>query len=454
MTNMKNARISIWEFVKREHLLLILAVFLFYYSWSVLLPPYTAPDEGMRFQIPNFIYQNGTLPHGADPSIRDPLWGISYGFSPILAQIIGAGFMRIASLFTTDAFALLMAARMVNILCATATVWFAIKISKQMLSGIYRWVFVILIAALPQFIFLGSYVNNDGFAVFASAIIFYAWIIGLKEKWPMRSCVMLGIGMGLCAMSYYNAYAWLVASVVVFFISTLVFDKESLKNRRFRIKIYIVLSIFAAIAAWWFIRSYIIYNGDFLGLNITEYYKELYAVDDLKPSLVKTIQEQGISLPSMLISMNWLVLTFCSAVGCFGSMDVWLPSWIYIVYGVILLIGFVGLIVRFVVFLKDKQEKNRGKKWLLGSCMMIVIVIPVLLSVYYSYTNDFQPQGRYIISMLIPLMMFVTIGFRTINERIFKQHKAKKASAVLLCLVLVFITVYAFVGTYVPTYIS
>lgn len=47
--------------------------------------------------------------------------GVSYGFTPILPQIISAGFMKIAGLFTADEFALLMAARMVSVLCATAT---------------------------------------------------------------------------------------------------------------------------------------------------------------------------------------------------------------------------------------------------------------------------------------------------------------------------------------------
>ncbi len=453
ITEKKLKKRSAWEWIRQEHILLILILFFCYYAWSRLLPPYVAPDEGMRFQIPNFIYENGYLPHGADPAIRDSMWGISYGFTPILPQIIGAGFMKIASLFTTDGFSLLMAARMVSILSATATSWFAIKISERLFQGMMRWVFVILVALLPQFMFLGAYINNDCFAIFSSSIIFYAWVIGLQENWPVKSCIMLGIGMGLCAMSYYNAYGWLLMSVVLFFVSAIMIDREKWSHRAFRKKVYLIAALFLAIAAWWFIRSYIIYDGDFLGLNISEHYKELYAIDDLKPSHYQTVADQGISLVSMLISMNWLALTFCSAVGLFGSMDIFLPIWIYAAYAALFLAGFIGMLIRFVGFIKNKKEKRSGKKWLLGICMLFTMIIPVILSMYYSYASDFQPQGRYVLSMLIPFMVFVVLGLETLAKKLIRKKQIRKTAAICLCGVLVLLTVWAFAGTYVQTYL-
>ena len=97
--------------VKKEYLLtsgILVLLFGFYVVWAVTQPYNSAPDEYMRYQIPEFIYQHGALPHGGDPSIRNPIWGISYGFTPILSYIISAGFMKVTSLFTTDPFALLM----------------------------------------------------------------------------------------------------------------------------------------------------------------------------------------------------------------------------------------------------------------------------------------------------------------------------------------------------------
>ncbi|MEA4852908.1 MAG: glycosyltransferase family 39 protein [Christensenella sp.] len=442
---------SVWDVLRREHILLVILVFLFYYAWSVTVPPNVAPDEGMRYQIPNFIMHNGYLPNGADPAIRDATWGISYGFAPYLAQMISAGFMKITSLFTQNGLALLHAARLVSVLCATATVWVAIKISGHLFSGVSRALFVVLIAVLPQFLYLSSYINNDIFAIFSTSVILYAWVTGLKQKWPTKSCVLLGIGMGLCAMSYYNAYGWLLASVILFFVSSLAFDKQSIKKRDYRVKIYMVAGLFLAIAAWWFIRSYVIYDGDIFGMNITEHYKELYAATDFKPSHYQTVQEQGLSLYSMLIPMGWIKLTYCSAIGCFGSMDLWLPIWIYILYSAIFLLALIGCVMRFSAFLKEKRGKEHSRKWLMGICLLLTIVIPIALSVYYSYTSDFQPQGRYILSMLLSFMLFVTIGIRAFLDRFFKK-KTANCIIIVLCVGLAVVAVYCLMGVLMPHY--
>ncbi|MEG2625175.1 MAG: hypothetical protein RR956_02760 [Christensenella sp.] len=451
MTEIKLGKRSFWEIVKQEHLILIALVFLFYYTWCVLLPEAVAPDEYMRYQVPEFIYNNGYLPHGAEPAIRDVNWGISCAFSPYLAQLIGLGFMKIAGLFTTDPFAMLMAVRMVSVLSATATVWVCIKISQQLFaSSVARALFVVLVAALPQFIYLATYVNNDSFAIFTTSVILYAWVIGLKNKWPMKSCVLLGIGMGICAMSYYNAYGWLLTSVILFFVSALIMDKARWRDKKFRIKIYVVVGIFAAITAWWFIRSYIIYDGDFLGLNITEKYKEMYALDYLKPSNAGSVQQSGASLWHMLFDMGWARTSYFSAIGVFGSLNVFLPLWIYVVYSVMFLVAFIGCIMRLVAFIKEKSA-DKPKKCLAGICMIITIVIPIALSIYYSYTSDFQAQGRYILPMLLSFMVFVTVGLKTFFGRILPK-KAADAALAVIAILLILITIYCFAGVYIPSY--
>jgi len=46
----------------------------------------------------------------------------------------------------------------------------------------------------------------------------------------------------------------------------------------------------------------------------------------------------------------------------------------------------------------------------------VSIVIPVALSFYHSYWIDFQPQGRYLMPMLIPFMYFSVKGLGYILE--------------------------------------
>ena len=86
----------------------------------------------MRYQIAYYIYEHGSLPVGDDPAVRNIVWGISYAFSPILDYMIAAVFMKLVSFITTVPFALLMAARFVNILLGLGTVWLALDMGKRL----------------------------------------------------------------------------------------------------------------------------------------------------------------------------------------------------------------------------------------------------------------------------------------------------------------------------------
>ena len=44
-----------------------------------------------------------------------------------------------------------------------------------------------------------------------------------------------------------------------------------------------MLGIVFLVAGWWFIRSGILYDGDFLGMKTSSIYAEKYAIDELKP---------------------------------------------------------------------------------------------------------------------------------------------------------------------------
>ncbi|WP_066646817.1 phospholipid carrier-dependent glycosyltransferase [Christensenella timonensis] len=449
----KLGKTTVWDVVRREHIIFLALVFVFYFFWSLAQPPLAAPDEGMRYQIPQFLFENGYLPHGAEEAIRNPQWGISYGFAPYVSQILGVPFMKIAGIYTSDPGTLVVAARLVNVIFATLTVWISFKIAARLFGRrIYRLLFVVLVAFLPQFIFLSSYINNDMMAIFSTSLIVLAWVSGIKDRWPVKSCVILGIGMGLCALSYYNAYGFLLLSVVLFFASNLLLEKRSFREKEFRKSVYIVAGLFLAIAAWWFIRNYIIYDGDILGFRTTEHYQELYAIDKLKPSMVETIQRQGIPLGEMLVQRGWLLFTYLSMVGCFGAMDIWLPVWVYAVYTVIFAVGMAGCIMALVRFARSGNTDGKRRKWLLGTCMVLAIVIPVVLSAYYSYTSDYQPQGRYILSCLIPLMLFMTVGIKTILEKICKNKKSVAIALAVICLAVAGIAVYCYFGVLLPAY--
>lgn len=420
------------KYIKIAFILLIFVVTL---TWAIIQPNNEGPDEGMKMDICQYIANHGRLPHGGEEEIRNPIWGISYGFTPILSYIIGGIFVKIASNFTSDIHILYIAARFVSVLCITAMSIVNIKIGEKLFKNkYYKCFFIILSCMLPQVIFLGSYVNNDSLALFSISIIIYSWLKGLESKWNIKSCILLSVGLAICALSYYNAYGYILTSAILFIASYFVNRTE---NNKFDIKNMIkkgmiIVGITFLLCGWWFIRSAIIYNGDFLGLRTTEEYAEKYAVEELKPSHRDTPQNTNTTLKYMLIDRKWINSTVKSFIAVFGPMKISMGTKFYLLYLSVFAIGIIGYISRFYKLKHIKELKEDKNKALLEVIFGINIVIPISLSIYYSYCNDFQPQGRYIMPMLIPFMYFVVSGLEKVLDKFIKNEKIKKVVQILI----------------------
>ena len=57
--------------------------------------------------------------------------------------------------------------------------------------------------------------------------------------------------------------------------------------------------------------------------------------------------------------------------------------------------------------------------------LILLILIPVGLFMYYVYYSDNQAQGRYIMPALYPAMYFVTAGWNRLLERFVKKENIR-----------------------------
>lgn len=475
------------RFVKycREHRLellfvLVMGCFLFGLSW--ILPFDQGPDEKMRYMIPDYIYRHGTLPAGYDPEVTSRIWGISYAYQPILPYIFGGYLMKLVGLFTTGDKALLMAARLINVLIGMGFYWYVLQISKKLFrKGIFRVFFTALLALLPQLLYLFVYVNTDGIAMLSSAMLICYWLEGLESHWDRRSCTRLAVGVSVCALSYFNAYGYALFSIVLFVVSlTVQYAKRGIKECMQMILkrgSYITVLVFV-MAGWWFIQCAILYDGDFLGMKIQDQYAEIYAQEDFKPSVKKSLKEQEVPLTQMLVNeeeggMEWIRTTWRSFIGYFGYYKYALGLDIYEIHKRLFALGAVGIFLKILVwFLKylrrilfpDSRSGlgyadpgTVGEKihpiefFVLQFSFGCCIIIPVVLSLYYSYMSDFQPQGRYIMPMVIPLMYFVTVGIERFVTLFFGKWMQYVMMVPLFYAVL-HVFLGAFISVYIPTY--
>lgn len=414
----------------------VIFAFCLFFMWSAKLPINEGPDEVMKYDICKYIVKYGKLPHGGDPAVRNAFWGISYGFTPILSYIVSAVFIKAASLLTGSLFAFYVAARFTSVLCCTGMVIFVIKIADRLFDDKWvRWSFITAVTMLPQVVFIGSYINNDSLALLSISIIIYAWLIGQESRWNAKSCILLAVGIGLCALSYYNAYGFILTSMILFIAWHIMNKNEQgrIDFKSFWKKAGLISGIVILMAGWWFIRSAVIYDGDFLGLSTTNMYAEKYAIDRLKPANLPTPVNLGQSLQFMLFERGWLRTTVKSFIGVFGGLNIYMPGRFYKLYYLVAGLGIIGLLCRMVHNFRYRQPEKDRQKVIFTTVMILNIIIPVFLSAYYSYSSDFQPQGRYIMPALIPIMYFLTLGLHWLVQRVFKE-KVYKFIYLLLCL--------------------
>lgn len=455
-------------------------VFVFLLGWALIQPFNASPDESMRYQIVQYIVKHGTIPDGRDPEIRHELWGISYAYSPILAYMIMAIPAKLVSMFTTSLTAMVMAARMVNVAFGTGMAYLVFRIGEMLFKGKERWVFTSLVTFLPGLLFVHSYINNDSMAMFSVAWMVYTWVRSMKEGWSIKICVHLACAISVCGLSYYNAYGFVLCSIL-FFVSTILFCKSEKKDVRFLFsRGGLITIIVLVLIGWWFVRNGILYDGDILGWNISTEYAEKYAIEELKPSNRVTPKIQGMSILDMMMwipgswNHNWLITVAVSFVGTFGFLDIFMPYSLSKIYYLVFIIGFAGVIpvIRKTFFLRairvEKTKEQQGSTTVIHKkifrqplwetknvfhiCMLIAMVIPFMLLIKYAYANDFQAQGRYILPMLIPFMYFVTYGYRTILEKFVKNEKIRDLIYIGIALLGFVGALFTYFAVFLPSY--
>jgi hypothetical protein len=263
-----------------------------------------------------------------------------------------------------------------------------------------------LVSLWPENAMISSYVNNDAFALFTISIIIYSWVCGIEDNWSLKSCCLLGIGAGLCLISYYNAFIFLLLSAILWFY-TILSKPENRKNLKpFAGRLAIMLAIALAIGGWFYIRNAMLYSGDILGMASQRAEGQLYAAPGYKPSDLDSFANQGKTLLDVVTDKPWLFSSFHSFIARFGYMDINAPNIVYVILISIISFGLAAVLIKALIGLKRKQFDP-----LLIACFCS-LPMGVLLSAYFSYSVGFQAQGRYFLTVLIALCILAVSGLK------------------------------------------
>lgn len=444
------------------------------------------PDEYNRYLIPNYIAEHGSLPNGYEKSIRIPGYGFSYAFQPILPYMLQGYAMRFVRLFTDSETVLLYTARGVNLILGLLTALIVLLLSRKWFRDRrFGGIFAFLATFLPQSIFLHTYVNTDSCCMLSIACMLYGLTLGLEDSFSVRSSLILSLGIILCALSYYNAYGYILSCILLFTVSFMSFSRQSHfvaargpfflsfspRKAHFDYKGFLRKGIFISAVvlsgiAWWFIRSAVLYDGDFLGLKTRNACASLYAAPEYHPDTRLTWKNQGYSLFDMLRDSDFLTLSLLSFIGIYGPMTIITSVWVYRFYKALFFIGLLSCILIPLSAAKEKGSEmrplslpgGRGFRIFYHANMIFCIFMPLFLSLIYSYSTDYQPQGRYLLPALLPLCRYTVRGleklYYLIRLRFFSAPERGRILSVLsagLCVVMagmLILTVYGYAFPY------
>ena len=370
--------------------------------------PVSPPDEYFRMLIPKFICEHGTLPTGLEEEVRITGCGFSYGLYNVLPYIVQGYCMRFVSLFTDSQLALLYAGRMVNVVFGLLMAWVVYLLGRRIFGDSrFRWLFCFAVMYLPMNLFVHTYINTDSCCMLSTAIILYALVCAYQDGFDYKNSIWLSIGIILCALSYYNAYGYILSSMILFVGYFLTRQGRWSFDWRTMLKYGIFISVLVLIGAgWWFVRAYFVLDGDILGLKTKEQLALLYALEETSP--LNTYQAKGIGIWQMLRENQFFQCLYDSFIAAFGSLCIRGNRWTYLSYKLFFGVGILGWIAAWV-FNQDRKQVD-GRKVFFHLNMLLCAILPLVIMIDYAYTMNYQHQGRYILPSLIPVMYYAVRG--------------------------------------------
>ncbi len=435
---------SIWTGERAVELYTLAALFVWYFIWMSVIPFNDAPDELMKTDLIGYVFRTGIYPPGYEPVIINPVFGNSYAFEPATRYLADAGLQRVAvDWFGLGELRYYLSNRLLSVLLSCCNVFVLMRIGKRMLGKAFGMLFALMIALLPQYTFLSAYINNDIFALLCVTLCVYCLVRGIQDGFTTGVCVGFGLALGAGLVSYYYAYPMLMMCSICFVIAGVVQVRERrLGGRNWAVGVALMLVLAGLACAWYFIRNVMLYDGDLFAMNASTLCAERNAVPEWRPSVRQTPQNMGLSLGDMLTHKGYLKYTALSFIGVFGNMQIFLSPIFYLIYGAVLAVLFVcGLRVRRFM------QASRGMK-IFGVCLLLGMLGVAALSIYYSYTSDFQPQGRYLMQGMLPLYLMLCMGAQNLQRWLASKKPAVTAERFSLVIVgfLVIMNVAAFMA--------
>lgn len=430
----------------RARLVALLAGFLLIgLGYSLVVPPFEAPDELFHYafarhlaaghglpvqnpeveapweqegsQAPLYYWLVGRLTAAIDQddfarisvrnpraNIGDPLFPGNKNFmlySSVDWPLVGANL----ALHVGRWFSLLLG--LVTLLCT----WITARLAFAERPGL-AWITTLIVAAIPQFGFISAALTNDTLIIAASAATL-AWLAGLirwhfadQRPIPIWHWLVLGGLLGIAALSKLQGLG-------LFLLSALVGVGLAWQRRDWRLLLRAFLPVALPallIAGWWYGRNLSLY-GDWSGLG------HLLANNGRR--------EDPLTLSGFWREFRGLRYSFW---GLFGWFNLLLPQWIYNLLDGITLAALAGLGLRGLQGLRRRSGRKLTPQQAIRGMLALWALLSAALLIYWTLQAT-GSQGRLLFPGIGALIVMLVLGLEVWIRRLPSRWQALAWSA-------------------------
>ena len=423
-----------------KKLYIILFYFLLLSVLFVLISPvFETPDEDLHLQYINYISMYGSLPNQYE-GMKNPDMQVGQGHQHPLYYIFTGAFVNllhpnkklevnavrnnlhewnggttgkvpcynhmVGDFFPTSADKILFYFfRFLSVLFGLINVIFIYKIAKLVFPD-SDWVYlpVAFVATLPQFVFITGSINSDNLAgMFSTIIIYFAFRI-LKDRVNIKYYILLGIFLGLGILTK-KTLLFLVPGLV-FIFGYFIYKDRNFKNhiRNFVITFFLAVII----CGWFFYRNYNLYGG-FLGTQM-----EIDTMSYL-------INKESI-FPEYFFG-EFFPQLYSTFIAKYGWMNLRLPTFVYVIYSVINLCAFIGL----MIFIKKAKFNN------IYLLFALIFACLCFFGILYFNLIFKQYQGRYMFPVISMIALLFGWGVNEFSGISHKKYFKRVVVISILC---------------------
>jgi len=284
--------------------------------------------------------------------------------------------------------------RLVSVLLSTLVVWTTYLIGRSLFPerGEIALGAMAINAFWPQFLFIGSVVNNDIMVTTFASLVLWLTLRIVIQKAGFKDWLALGLCLAGALASKGNAFA--LFPLVLLGLTVLAIRWMKKKSAPIRWGI-VALSGVGLVLAWWLFQNMIL----FLSRSRFRTYARLSQIRDfLDPSAIA----ERLNWRSFLDTLQYAFITLWAA---FGWGNIGVEEWIYDLVALIFFLAGLGLL--FFLSKKSRSQVRLGLVILIAD-VLFVTALPVYISMYRG--RIFLMPGRYILPAISAVSVLLSVG--------------------------------------------